>query len=1043
MGEFAFLFGRRLLFIVVISIALAGQAFAASRTLEPVAPGASGKTGGPPGLNSHPVLADRDGDRMADGLASMLESVGAGDQINVIVLMDPSGTVGKAKKGVGVFKVRHNYSLINGFSATVNAGQARALSKMPFVERVEPVYTVRANLEAAGTDTGVDQMRAFAAVASATYGRGAGTTICVVDTGIQHDHEVFVDLATGISKITNGYFAITGAGPVGPTTDMNLLFDGNGHGTHVASIAAGDGDGDGDADDGFAAAMPGMAPDADILPVKVLNSNGTGSDDDVQAGVEWCAQHPDVDVINLSISGDAQQSDGLDSMSQIVNAAVQAGKVVIAGAGNSDYPGDIRPPAAAHLAVSVGAYGEWSESPELLAAAIAIDQAQGGTAQQDAIRSFYSKGPYTAWFSTRGTTSDGRILPDVVAPGHSVIAATSKAVAPCDKACYISLDGTSMATPMVSGIAALIIAAKPDLNPDQVRQIIFDTAQHRGPTDGGGDPLKSRHWGFGLVDAHAAVSMARVMAGDHALDPSQTLFPSNYQIGEGSVDRGDSTSINFSVTDTSTPLTVMLTAPESATVECYLLYVILQVCEVRPDLDIFLYKVNGGSEIEVANSQCPGIGEFCNYEIQYGMQETIAIKNPSAGSYRLEVRFLNATATPPDLQNSSFTYQISQGPLAIASNSHVANTPPVAVAGDDYTTSGPLVTLDGSSSSDSGGIKLYAWQWSIAGGDDDGVVGSSNAKTPTLGFNVAAGGIVSAKLTVVDNLGASASDEVVISVGVSPPNNPPIADAGGNYTVKLPKGRGATASITLDGSGSSDPDGDNLSFSWVEVGTSSELSPTDSLFVSGLTRGTYYYELTVDDGNSGTDSAIACVEVHKGKNPEGLCSVPSGPTPPVASFSHSCTDLVCTFTDTSSQTDGDPITSWSWSFDGTGSSSTQNPSHTFPEANTYTVQLTATDKDGSDVVSQNVTVNIGGAPIALSSTGSKVKGVKVINLTWSGATNSDFVDIYRDGSLILETTENDGSEPDNTGQKGGGSHTSQVCEAGSITVCSDVITTIF
>ena len=90
------------------------------------------------------------------------------------------------------------------------------------------------------------------------------------------------------------------------------------HGTFTASIALGDGDGDPIPPDSFAGPLAGIAPDADLYVAKALGTNGTGLDPDVGAGIEWCAQQPGVDVINLSISGDAQQSDGLDFMSLIL-----------------------------------------------------------------------------------------------------------------------------------------------------------------------------------------------------------------------------------------------------------------------------------------------------------------------------------------------------------------------------------------------------------------------------------------------------------------------------------------------------------------------------------------------------------------------------------------------------------------------------------------------------------------------------------------------------------------------------------------------------
>lgn len=161
--------------------------------------------------------------------------------------------------------------------------------------------------------------------------------------------------------------------------------------------------------------------------------------------------------------------------------------------------------------------------------------------------------------------------------------------------------------------------------------------------------------------------------------------------------------------------------------------------------------------------------------------------------------------------------------------------------------------------------------------------------------------------------------------------------------------------------------------------------------------------------------------------------------PPTASFTFSCTDLSCTFTDTS--TDDSGVTSWSWAFGDGATSTAQNPSHTYAAGGTYTVTLTVDDGEFNDDTSQPVTVTepvTGG--ITLSANGYKVKGLQKADLTWSGATSSN-VDVFRNGGLI-STTANDGATTDHIDQRGGGSYTYQVCEAGTST-CSPAVTVVF
>ena len=165
-------------------------------------------------------------------------------------------------------------------------------------------------------------------------------------------------------------------------------------------------------------------------------------------------------------------------------------------------------------------------------------------------------------------------------------------------------------------------------------------------------------------------------------------------------------------------------------------------------------------------------------------------------------------------------------------------------------------------------------------------------------------------------------------------------------------------------------------------------------------------------------------------------------SPPTASFTQSCRDLSCDFTDTSTDSDG-TIASWSWNFGDNTTSTAQNPSHSYAAGGTYNVQLTVTDNaGGTSTTSQSVTVtapSTGG--ISLSARGYKVKGSKKVDLSWSGAT-SNSVDVYRD-SVKITTTANDGAYTDIINSRGGGSYTYKICEAGTSTSCSNSTSVTF
>ena len=162
--------------------------------------------------------------------------------------------------------------------------------------------------------------------------------------------------------------------------------------------------------------------------------------------------------------------------------------------------------------------------------------------------------------------------------------------------------------------------------------------------------------------------------------------------------------------------------------------------------------------------------------------------------------------------------------------------------------------------------------------------------------------------------------------------------------------------------------------------------------------------------------------------------------PPTADFTYTTSDLTASFTDKSTDSDGS-IVSWSWIFGDGGTSTAQNPSHTYAAAGTYAVSLTVTDNEGAtDSVSKNVTVSSSGGGITLTVTGYKVRGLPKADLQWSGATSTN-VDVFRNGALLV-TTANDGFYTDNIDQRGGGSYTYQVCEAGTNT-CSNQVTITF
>lgn len=248
---------------------------------------------------------------------------------------------------------------------------------------------------------------------------GAGIRIGVIDTGVDVTHP---DLAGRIVATHDA----TGEG----------FDDANGHGTHVCGIAAGAG-----------AVFRGVAPGAELVVVKVLRRNGFGQMSWVMQGLEWIVSQG-VQVINMSLGGPGP-SDGSDPLSQTCEVVCRRGITICVAGGNDGPQGRIGPPGAAPSVITVGA---------------STDQDQ------------------VADFSSRGPTADGRPKPDVLLPGHGIIAARAKGSrmgTPVDDL-YTQASGTSMAAPHAAGAVAILLEARPGLTPADVKALLERTARSLG-----------------------------------------------------------------------------------------------------------------------------------------------------------------------------------------------------------------------------------------------------------------------------------------------------------------------------------------------------------------------------------------------------------------------------------------------------------------------------------------------------------------------------------------------------------------------------------
>ncbi|MGE3959552.1 MAG: S8 family peptidase [Vicinamibacterales bacterium] len=325
-------------------------------------------------------------------------------------------------------------------------------------------------------------------------GRGVG--VAVLDSGITSWHDDLTGAqgrrAYGDQRVTTFLDFVNG---------QAMPYDDHGHGSHVAGIILGNGfDSRG--------RQAGIAPEASLVSLKVLDADGKGTISRIIAALEWVADNAathNIRVVNLSVGAAVTQSYWTDPLALAARRLTERGIIVVAAAGNLGQNADgetqyggILAPGNAPWVLTVGA-----SSTE-------------GTArsQDDTIAAFSSLGP------TRG---DYLAKPDLVAPGRGILSLSVPGSTLYQKNTdylvdgqvktgyppYLSLSGTSMAAPQVAGAVALMLEANPRLTPNLVKAILQYTARAEANVS----PLQQ---GAGFLDVDGAVKLARFYARNRA-----------------------------------------------------------------------------------------------------------------------------------------------------------------------------------------------------------------------------------------------------------------------------------------------------------------------------------------------------------------------------------------------------------------------------------------------------------------------------------------------------------------------------------------------
>jgi hypothetical protein len=325
-------------------------------------------------------------------------------------------------------EVFHTFDDLAAVSMTVPSSMIDELKLEEEIERVDLDPVVKTSSQTA--DWGYQKVNA---PVSKTYGwTGRGVKVGVLDTGVD-THHPDLKLAGGVSFVEG----------------VPSYEDDHGHGTHVAGIIGAQ-----DNDVG----VVGVAPEAELYAIKVLDHFGQGNQSDVVAGIEWAIEN-NLDIINLSLTA----SEGSYLLSETLKKAYDHGILIVAASGNSLSPiqstQDVLFPARYPTVIAVGAIDQQNER---------------------------------AAFSYYGNSLE------LMAPGVNILSTSNGSEE------YMLMNGTSMAAPFVSGVAALYKQAYPQLSHEEIRNLMQKNAIDLGVSG------KDASYGYGLIQGPTELSAVKV-----------------------------------------------------------------------------------------------------------------------------------------------------------------------------------------------------------------------------------------------------------------------------------------------------------------------------------------------------------------------------------------------------------------------------------------------------------------------------------------------------------------------------------------------------
>src|SRR2546421_5759608 len=438
---------------------------------------------------------------------------------------------------------------IHALTVLMKAGTVNAMAQRKDVVSVSPNREVRRTASTLESITGAltSNVRSNSSKTGYSGVDGSGIGIAVLDSGGMKAHDAFLN-DSGVTRVARNVdmfnsaaanwtigVDITGSlmpGSLALSTyeaqivaDNDVTQDPFGHGTHVAATAAGYAK-------FYASSTPdstGIAPNATLYDVRVLDDHGYGTVSDAIEGIQWVIYHAkeyNIRVLNTSLAADSTESWQTDPLCIAARSATAAGITVVAAAGNFGQSS-----ASQELYGTVGAPGI---DPSVITVG-AVNYHDSVARDDDTVANFSSRGPTRGvWFDATGIAHHDNLLkPDLVAPGNKIVSAAattansgsptwnymastyySNLVAPLGiteiyPETQMQMSGTSIAAPAVTGAVALMLQANPGLTPPLIKAILQYTAQ----------PLPNYNLlqqGAGMLNIDGAIVLANALRTDIA-----------------------------------------------------------------------------------------------------------------------------------------------------------------------------------------------------------------------------------------------------------------------------------------------------------------------------------------------------------------------------------------------------------------------------------------------------------------------------------------------------------------------------------------------